>query len=83
MAIAMIRAVVAAAAAASTLVVVACGPAGPVGEERRLLVDVCMAYDDLRGRDDVKLGSEPEIQELHAIADAACDQVADRPRAMQ
>ena len=53
---------------------------GPVGTERDLLVDVCLAYDDLRFQEGVELGSAPETQEMHALADAACDQVADVPR---
>lgn len=70
----------AATAAASALVTAACASAAPISEEHAALINVCMAYDDLRGQPGVKLGSEPAVREVHEVADAACDQIAVYPR---
>lgn len=49
----------------------------PHGEERRLLQDVCLGYDDLRGRNVIRLENDPEIQQIHRRANEVCDLVDD------
>lgn len=53
-----------------------CSPE-PRGEARRLVQDVCLAYDDLRGRDVIKLENDAEIQQIHSRAMEVCDLVDD------
>lgn len=49
----------------------------PHGEARRLVQDVCLGYDDLRGRNVIQLEADPEIQGIHRRTMAACDLVDD------
>jgi hypothetical protein len=49
----------------------------PQGEARRLTQEVCLAYDDLRGRDVIKLENNAEIQQIHSRAMEVCDLVDD------
>lgn len=49
----------------------------PQGEARRLTQEVCLAYDDLRGRDVIKLENDAEIQQIHSRAMEVCDLVDD------
>ena len=49
----------------------------PHGEARRLVQEVCLGYDDLRGRNVIRLESDPEIQQIHQRANDVCDLVDD------
>jgi len=53
-----------------------CSPE-PRGEARRLIQDVCLGYDDLRGRNVIRLEADPEIQQIHSRAMEVCDLVDD------
>ena len=49
----------------------------PRGEARRLVQEVCLGYDDLRGRNVIQLENDAEIQQIHRRANAVCDLVDD------
>lgn len=49
----------------------------PRGEPRRLVQEVCLGYDDLRGRNVIRLENDPEIQQIHQRANEICDLVDD------
>lgn len=49
----------------------------PEGEARRLIQEVCLGYDDLRGREVIELEDDPEIQQIHYRANEVCESVDD------